>query len=395
MKKKGIWIAVSVIVVLGLLIVGFGCAAPEAPAPTPAPTPGPAPKPTPQPTPAPTPATTPAPAPKTIAPKYTPTPAPSPTEAKVWNLKMQTLYPALSFHYTEILPKFIEHIETMTNGRVKIELFSGGQLAPTTEVVDALGRGAVDLIEHSAQYEIGRMPVGRFTAPIPFALETYHQNLSYYYRLGQINILREAYANFNVYFLSPKYVSGYGSIISKKPIRSLADFDGLLMKVGPAFAPIYEAQGASMVMLPVAETYTAMSTGVIDANMQGGAQNIKDFKFYEIAKYLILPPLAPISGTEIDVNMDLWIEWPDDIKDIVTHAARVMSDESLETDAYKNAEALDFMKTEHGLEVITLSDADVAEMASWYRSTWDDRATDALSKKSLQILRDYLEFLDL
>ena len=51
MKNKRIWTVVSVFVVLGLLIGGFGCA--QAPAPATAPAPAPKPTPTPTPTPIP------------------------------------------------------------------------------------------------------------------------------------------------------------------------------------------------------------------------------------------------------------------------------------------------------------------------------------------------------
>ncbi|MFC2066935.1 TAXI family TRAP transporter solute-binding subunit [Chloroflexota bacterium] len=71
MKNRGIWIITSVLVILGLLMAGFGCATPApAPAPAPAPKPAPVPAPTPSPTPAPKPSPTPA-----------PTPAPSPAPA--------------------------------------------------------------------------------------------------------------------------------------------------------------------------------------------------------------------------------------------------------------------------------------------------------------------------
>ncbi|MFC1980648.1 TAXI family TRAP transporter solute-binding subunit [Chloroflexota bacterium] len=92
MKKKGIWIAIGLLVVLSLLIGSFGCAK-EAPAPAPAPAPKPAPAPSPAPKPAPAPAP---------APKPAPAPAPAPKEKIPPDTMVWTAYEPGSSSYSQM-----------------------------------------------------------------------------------------------------------------------------------------------------------------------------------------------------------------------------------------------------------------------------------------------------
>jgi len=394
MKKKSIWIAISVLIVLGLLMGGFGCAKEEAPAPAPTPTPAPTSKPTPAPTTKPSPAPTtkpsPAPSPKPTTPK--PTTAPAPAEAKQWNLRMQYLWTAGALFPREALPQFVEMIDKGTNGRVKITLHSGGELVPTFEAIDALGAGVVDILDHAAFYELGRMPVASFAHWVPFSTQYPHEWWAYKYRLGQIDLMRQAYAPLNVYYVGPMIQTGYGQIVSKKPVNTLEDVKGLKIRAGGAIAKLWEAVGATTSLVPWGEIYTSVTTGVLDAVTVGPESSIFDLKLHEQCKYYILPYPCPTSGTEIDMNMDLWNEFPDDVKEVFYMAQMNLSQIEFEAQSYANAEAAIELK-KAGVQYVTLPAEDVAELKRVARSHWDDMAKDEISSKSLQILKDYIEFL--
>ena len=55
-----------------------------------------------------------------------------------------------------------------------------------------------------------------------------------------------------------------------KPIRSLADLEGLKIRVASSSAAaVIEAYGATPVPMPANKVYTAMNTGVVDGALMG------------------------------------------------------------------------------------------------------------------------------
>ena len=98
-----------------------------------------------------------------------------------------------------------------------------------------------------------------------FAYQHPWQAEAWYYHRGGLDMLREAYAKFNVY---PVGVSWWGveSIVSKKPIKTIDDFKGLKVRTPQGMiAEILTKLGASIVVLPGGEVYSALDKGVVDA----------------------------------------------------------------------------------------------------------------------------------
>ena len=78
-------------------------------------------------------------------------------------------------------------------------------------------------------------------------------------------MLRKAYAKYNVY---PVGVSWWGveSIVSKKQIAKMEDFKGVKFRSPQGMtAEILTKLGASIVVLPGGEVYSALDKGVVDA----------------------------------------------------------------------------------------------------------------------------------
>uniref|UniRef100_UPI0040483FA5 TRAP transporter substrate-binding protein DctP n=1 Tax=Yoonia sp. TaxID=2212373 RepID=UPI0040483FA5 len=74
---------------------------------------------------------------------------------------------------------------------------------------------------------------------------------------------------------------------NRGPIRTPADVDGLQMRVNNSIAlnDMFTDLGANPQQIPVAELYTALETGVVDAQDHPISVTLS-FKFYEVQKYL-------------------------------------------------------------------------------------------------------------
>ena len=109
-------------------------------------------------------------------------------------------------------------------------------------------------------------------------------------------------------------------IISKEPVKTLADWDKLLCQtISPPTAKVVELLGGAGVALDFAEGYQAMQKGVIEASLQSGSMIIM-FKMNEVAKYLTRAYLTPAS-IGLFMNLDAYNKMPADIKTIFDKCA--------------------------------------------------------------------------
>ncbi|MFN4010033.1 MAG: TRAP transporter substrate-binding protein [Pannonibacter sp.] len=87
-----------------------------------------------------------------------------------------------------------------------------------------------------------------------------------------------------------------------KPVRSLADMQGLKVRVpDPVSAKIVEAWGGIPVSLPATEAYNAMSTGVVDAVMID-ASAVSSYNLQEVTKYATMNIPGALSTFTLIMN---------------------------------------------------------------------------------------------
>ena len=82
------------------------------------------------------------------------------------------------------------------------------------------------------------------------------------------------------------YDSGARSIYAKKPVKTVADAKGLKLRVQQSdlWVALVNAMGANATPLPIAEVYTGLKTGLIDA-AENNMPSYEGFKHYEAVKF--------------------------------------------------------------------------------------------------------------
>ena len=108
---------------------------------------------------------------------------------------------------------------------------------------------------------------------------------------------------------------------SKKPINGVEDLKGFKVRFFGSMSDTMEHFGASPVMLPHPETYMAIAMGTLDGS--GTAWWLyRDLKLYEVCPYFIGPAWQVPQGMELWASKKAWDALPDDLKEIVTEAAK-------------------------------------------------------------------------
>ncbi|MBI4304307.1 MAG: TRAP transporter substrate-binding protein DctP [Chloroflexi bacterium] len=133
---------------------------------------------------------------------------------------------------------------------------------------------------------------------------------------GEISAkLQEEFAKQN---LKPLFLlkGGPRFIISKKPVRSIADLKGMKIRSTGSYLPkLYSKLGMVPVTVSTAELYDALAKGLVDA-VAFAPSNIYDFKLHEVAKNMSFM----ISGSADQVwsmNLDTWKSLPADIQKVM------------------------------------------------------------------------------
>ena len=183
----------------------------------------------------------------------------------------------------QTVKKIGEIVSQKTNGKYNIKVFGNSSLGSEKDTVEQVKIGALDMV---------RVSTAAFHGIIP---ETMVPSFPFIFR--DINHFRNAMAgpagdkilaSFEQHgFIGlALWESGARSIYAKKPIRNLADAKGLKIRVQPSdfWVSVAQAMGANPTPIPMAEVYTGLKTGLVDA-----AEN--NYPSYETAKHYEAAPV--------------------------------------------------------------------------------------------------------
>jgi len=295
-KRKGTWIAVSVLVVLGLLVAGFGCAQP-APAPGPAPT-----------------ATVTKTVEKTVTQTVTATPKPD----KVFELRFGS--PFLGTETSNITNAWwCEEVGKRTNGAVQIQFIPGGTAVKSLETLEAVKTGAIDCSDVCPAYFSAEMPIGTLMNNLSMFKDHRRANIVGYrimFDEGEVSAVFEKEAN--EHNMTLMYGNGNHSFafLSRNPVNSLADLKGMKVRSSGKYLPkLYEHFGAIPTTVMASEWYEGLSRGTFDAIGLPWPYLIM-YKLHEIAKYKSFDQGGTM-GTYVYMNLDTWNSFPSDIQQIM------------------------------------------------------------------------------
>lgn len=250
--------------------------------------------------------------------------------------------------------KLAKNITTMSGGRITVKVYAAGELVPPLEVFDAVSRGTAELGHGAAYYWKGKVPAAQFFTSVPFGLTAQEIN-SWIYHGGGLALWEEIYAPFNVVPMAAGNTGVQMAGWFNKEINSIADFQGLKMRIPGLGGEVLKKVGGAPVNLPGGEIFTALQTGTIDATEFVGPYNDLAFGLHKAAKYYYYPGWhEPGSVSELIVNKEAFEKLPADLQEIVRSASRQTNGDMLEEYTALNNDALNKLVTEHNVELRAL-----------------------------------------
>ncbi|MCB1755298.1 MAG: DctP family TRAP transporter solute-binding subunit [Gammaproteobacteria bacterium] len=215
-------------------------------------------------------------------------------------------------------------VESGTNGSVKVQIFSDGQLGKDNEVIEQTRTGVIQSNISSAGGVAQHYPlIGVFDLPFAFPnISVVHDVMDKDSSFGQ-KLSADIEKQTGLKVLGILDSGGYFAISnSKRPVETLDDMKGLRIRTMtlPTHEAIITSLGAKPTPLPWAEVYTALQTGVADGQMNP-VPIIAFAKFDEVQKYLTLTQHI-ITPYVWFMNMDFYNSLSDEEKSVIDYAAK-------------------------------------------------------------------------
>lgn len=231
-----------------------------------------------------------------------------------------------------------KNIEEMSGGRIKIQVYGGGELVPPLETFDAVSQGVAELGHAASYYWAGKAPAAQFFTSLPFGMNTSQMN-AWLYHGGGIELWHKAYQQFNLLAFPCGNTGAQMGGWFNKEINSIADVKGLKMRFPGIGGKVINKAGGSAVLSAGSEIYTNLERGVIDATDWIGPYHDYLMGFHEIAKYYYYPSWAEPTGViELLINKSAFESLPEDLQLIVKEAASISNAKMTGLFKTKNAE---------------------------------------------------------
>lgn len=286
--------------------------------------------------------------------------------------------------------KFAQMVNDMSNGRLQVKVYGAGQLVPALEVFDAVSRGTAEMGHSGAYYWKGKSIAAQFFTSVPFGLNAQEMNAWIQYG-GGLQIWQEVYAPFNIIPMAGGNSGVQMGGWFNKEINSVADLQGLKMRIPGLGGEVLSRAGGTPVTLPGAELFTALQTGQIDATEWVGPYNDLAFGLYKAAKYYYYPGWhEPGSMLEFLINKDAFNKLPKDLQAIVTVAARAVNQDMLDEYTASNNRALVELVEKHHVDVRPFPDDVLIKLRTLSDEVLKDvAAQDPLAKKAYDSFVDF------
>jgi len=290
MRKKGIWVVVISLMVVGLVLGVFGCARETAP--------------------------------PTSTPSPTASPTPTPTIQPV-TLKLATVVPPPeSSMHGELVKAWQDMVTERTGGKVTFTTYHNCALGKPAEHLTLVEKRTVDIVFTSGLYTPTETALQDYEYVFPFGPTDPHIiGQAKRQMFEEFPILKEELAKHNIAIIAQVPTCTF-SFTSREPIKTLADFEGKKCAViGRWFGQWVGAVGAVPVTLPGQERYTALQTGVIDTSFNPIDWQYQ-FKDIEVAPYVLDPGIFISNTMSFWINQDTLNSLPKEVQDILFQAGK-------------------------------------------------------------------------
>jgi TRAP-type mannitol/chloroaromatic compound transport system substrate-binding protein len=183
---------------------------------------------------------------------------------------------------------FSKNVAEATGGKFSISVHAGGELVPAFGVVDAVQQGTIECAHTAPYYFFGKDEAFAFDCAIPFGMNS-RQLTAWMYEGNGMKLMREFYAQYSMLNFPMGNTGAQMGGWYRKEIKSVADINGLKMRIGGFGGRVLAKLGGVAQSIPGGEIYQSLEKGTIDATEWVGPYDDLKLGFHKVAPYYYYP----------------------------------------------------------------------------------------------------------
>jgi len=315
--------------------------------------------------------------------------------------KLQSSHPAGAPQIV-LLNRMAKDIETMSAGRVKIEILASGAIVKPFEVLEAVNKGIVEAGQHWTHYSMGKHPAGSlFSSPLGGSgsgLDLMN-HLSWYLQGGGRDLYLEYYQKIlgmdvMPFMIAPDGPEAFGW--TKVKPEKLDDYLKMRFRMSSGLSSdVLKDMGGTPVNMSGAEIIPALERGLLDGGEWINTASDLKLGLQDVCKNYSLQGLHQAIGIQdIMINGAKWRSLPPDIQAIIQCAAAKSIIEGILFFVEENAKALKILIEDYKVNVFDAPPGySEAFIASSKKVLNKMSSEDAFFKKVLDSQREYAKLV--
>lgn len=288
------------------------------------------------------------------------------SQTYAWVLAHSSTEDTVTQLYSE---KFAEEVERLSDGEMRIQVYSNGSLGGDAELLESCEVGDIPFVVQNTAPQVSYLPqLALFDLPCVYSDiadvqavlddQNFMDKINEIYLSGGFRLLGMADQNFRI-------------MTSNKKVEKLSDFKGIKIRTmeNAYHIAFWKALGANPTPMTFSEVYIGLSQGTIDAQ-ENPYEVVVSSKLYEAQKYAIqtnhLPHLISLIVSE-----DFFQDLDEEQQAIIQEAADLAKDYAREQATLRAENRIEILE-ENNCEIVPISDELLAEIQEASQGVYED-----------------------
>ena len=282
----------------------------------------------------------------------------------------------------KLATQFVEDVETMSGGRIDIELFYSSSVVKSVEGFDAAANGILDGEMHGGAYQTGKNPAFQFVGDIMGGYDTPWQQYAWLYHGGGYEEANKLYNQYGMQLIG-WWIFGQEALSSSTPISGPADLKDWKFRSPPGMeTEIFASLGAKPIVMDFTEVPTALETGIIDGTDYSSIGNNVSIGLYDIVNHATYPGFHSMPSDHVTIRKDVWDSLPADLQRIIEVATQKLAFQTALTGEAQSNQHAAALRAK-GVELYDWSAEDRATFRTAAQAAWKVWAEKTPEAKSL------------
>jgi TRAP-type C4-dicarboxylate transport system substrate-binding protein len=262
-------------------------------------------------------------------------------------------YPVLNLRYasfdspstpqSSVVQWWANELGKRSGGKIKVKFYWSETLGKANEILGLVGSGGVELGQTAASYYPAQLPLSAMANNLPMTFSDNKTAVDVAIAGLKEPSVEAELGKQGVKLLWYNSLSNY-HVVCTKPVKALADFNGLKIRSYGEFIPkMWASIGAVGVNVIGSEIYDGLQRGSLDC-AYWPPDYLMTYKLYEVAKYVSTANFGAIAGQSTFVSLQTWHKWPENVRKLFEE----VSAEAVVKDKEAVAAAYDKSMTELG-----------------------------------------------